>query len=167
MNGRAKKYLPIEVLTEALLRTTPVWEFCDVDEVGETCVRPVAKLPVSSGEGRIFGSELRFRDGSVVFGFLGNLSLSATEKNRHFLTVSVFVGSDTYHLARYHDLDVAKRGPASLAKRFGKKEDEVFPISYDLSSVATGSDDCIRGTIPKEPLEILPRSEIIRLAVSR
>ncbi len=167
MKGCIKKYVPVETLTEALLRKDPVWEFCNDDEAGETCVRPVKKLPVTSGDCRLFGCEFQFRDGSRAFGFIGNLSLSAADKNRHFLTVSVFVGSEIYHLARYHDFDVAKRGPATLAKKFGKKEDDMFPIAYDLSDIAAGSEECIRGTILKEPMQRLTRGEIIQLALRR
>jgi hypothetical protein len=157
--------IPVEKLTEKLLRKHPVWEFCNDDEAGETVVAPVKKLPVSSADSRLVGCDLRLADGSVVFGFLGNLSLTKSGQNQHFLTVSVFIGGDVEHLARYHDHDFLDRGPAWLAKKLGKKVPEVFPMSYDLSAVASGAVDCVRGVIPAEPMKKLSRSEIIQLAV--
>jgi hypothetical protein len=129
-------------------------------------VRPVKKLPISSAASRLVGCQLRLADESPLFGFLGNLSLKKNDQNQHFLTLSVFVDGSIEHLARYHDHDFADHGPSWLAKKLRKKEEEVFPISYDLSALATGAADCIRSSIPAEPKTKLSRSAIIQLAVT-
>jgi hypothetical protein len=162
---RSPKPVPVEKLTESLFRANPVWEFCNDDEAGETLVRPVKKLPITSSEGRLVGCEMRLADGSIIFGFLGNLDLTKEDRNQHFLTLSLFINGSIQHLARYHDIDFSDRGPASLAKKTGKKEGAIFPISYDVSKFATGSKDCICGSIQKEPKQKLSRSEIIMLAL--
>lgn len=166
MIPRAQKPVPVEKLTEELFKKHPVWEFCNDDKAGETLVRPVKKLPIASADNSLIGCELQLADGSPVFGFLGNLSLKKKDQNQHFLTLSVFVKGSIEHLARYHDHDFANRGPSWLAKKLRKKEDEVFPISYDLSTLATGDGNCVRGFIPREPKTKLSRTEIIQLAVS-
>jgi len=162
---RKTKPVPVEKLTEAMLRANPVWEFCNDDEAGETLVKPVKKLPIASSKGRLVGCELRLADGSTMFGFLGNLDLTKADRNQHLLTLSLFFNGLIEHLARYHDIDSSDSGPASLAKKIGKKEEDIFPMSYDLSCYAIGSDDCIHGSIQKEPKQRLSRSEIIMLAL--
>jgi hypothetical protein len=42
---------------------------------------------------------------------------------------------------------------------------DVFPIKYDLSQVAIGDPDVVRGAVLAEPSERLSRSELIALAV--
>ncbi|ATC63852.1 hypothetical protein CMV30_07775 [Nibricoccus aquaticus] len=163
---REQKPVPVEKLTEVLLRKHPVWEFCNDDEAGETLVRPVKKLPITSADSRLLACELQLADGSRLFGFFGNLSLNKKDRNQHFLTLSVFVNGSIEHLARYHDYDFEDHGPSWLAKKLRKKEEEIFPISYDLSASVKGDADCVRGSIPREPKTKLSRSEIIQLAVS-
>ena len=164
---RTPKPVPVEKITEALFRANPVWEFINDDETDETLVKPVKKLPVSSCDGRLVGCELRLADGSTIFGFLGNLDLTKADRNQHFLTLSLFLNGSIEHLARYHDIDFSDSGPASLAQKIGKKEEDIFPISYDISLCAIGSGDCIHGLIQKEPKQKLTRSEIIMLALDR
>jgi len=163
---RTQKPVPAEEITEVMFRANPVWEFCNEDESGETLLMPAKKLPITSSENRLVGCELRLRDGSTIFWYLGNLDLTKAFRNQHFLTLSIFMNGTTEHLARYHDLDFSDRGPAALAQKIGKNLEDIFPMTYDLSACATGSDDCIRGSIQKEPKERLSRSEIIMLAVN-
>lgn len=160
-----KVKISVEKLTEKLLRQHPVWEFCNDDDAGETVVTPVKKLPISTADSRIVGCELRLANGSLTFGFLGTLSLTKSDQNQHFLTLSIFIGGVIEHLSRYHDFDFAERGPAWLAKKLGKKVEEVFPIFYDVSAIASGSADCLRGFMSVEPKKKLSRREIIQLAV--
>jgi len=168
---RRHKSIPVEKLSEALLRKFPVWEFA-TDEEGlsgqdETWVRPVKKLPITTGDERLVGCEFTLADGSTLFGFLGNLSLKEAERNAHFLTLSIFVRGKVKHLARYHDADVEERGPKWLAATLGKKEQEVFPLFYDVSTFVRGKKECLRGSIPRQPEKMLSDSEIIQLAINR
>lgn len=159
------KSIPVGKLTEALLRKHPVWEFTNDDEGNETQVRPVKKLPVTSGDGRVFGCEIRFADGTEAFAMIGNWSLKEKEPNEHFRTLTVFFKGKEHCRLRYHDFDFEKRGPTALARKIGKKPDEIFPISYDLSAVAKGAADCVGGVILAEPKAKLSRQAIIALAV--
>jgi hypothetical protein len=157
------KPIPAESLTEALLRADRVWEFCNDDRMGDTLVRPVKRLPVTDSDCRLFAGEFTLADGSKIYGYLGNLSLRSKDQNQQFLTLSVFVGRGVVHLARYHDVDFARRGPAALAAKLGKVPIDVFPISFDVSDIARGNTDCVRGQIPAESLQKLSQDELMKL----
>jgi hypothetical protein len=165
MNARTQKPIPVGKLTEKLFREYPVWEFTNDDEPDEAFVRPVKNFPVSSGDSRLFGCIVLLADGSAAFGLLGNISLSSSQQNAHFRTLSLFVRGQEHYLSRYHDFDFEKHGSTALAKALGKKVEQVFPIAYDLSPFAIGAPDYIRASIPAKPEKKLSRSEIIRLAL--
>jgi hypothetical protein len=102
-----------------------------------------------------------------VWALLGNMGVNDSRQTRHFLTVSVFVRDEWFHLARYHDLNYDERGPAQLAHAVGLAIDEVFPIQYDIGKWVSGAATAaIRGTVHAAPLERLSRSELIKLVVS-
>lgn len=49
---------PAESLTVADFQAHPVWEFLYDDEIGETMVRPVEKLPVESLDDNVIGARV-------------------------------------------------------------------------------------------------------------
>jgi hypothetical protein len=60
---------PAESLTLADFEAHPVWEFLNDDEIGETMVRPVEKIPVESLDNRIvldFSSRMERHVMSIV-----------------------------------------------------------------------------------------------------
>jgi hypothetical protein len=158
---------PVESLRPTDLMTQPVWEFTSVDEPDETYVHPVAERPINSLENRIVGTEVELANRSLVWALLGNIAINDVRQTRHFLTVSVFLREEWFHLARYHDLDHDERGPKQLAEVLGLAIDEVFPIHYDIGEWVPGAaTDVVRGTVYAVPLERLSRPELIKLAVS-
>jgi len=165
MTARRRLRVPAEDLTEVQLRAMPVWEFCNDDEAGETLMEPVQELPISHARRRVVACEFTLADGTKAFGQIGNLSLQREEQNRHFLGISLFVQGKLVHLARYHDAWYATENPAHLAAKLDRKLEAVFPISYDLSAIAEGNPQCVRGTIPQEPIVRLGDDELIRLAL--
>jgi hypothetical protein len=56
---------PAESLTVADFEAHPVWEFLNDDEIGETMVRPVEKLPVETLDNRIVGTQVRLANGGM------------------------------------------------------------------------------------------------------
>ena len=52
-----------------------------------------------------------------------------------------------------------------LAAFLGLGIDEVFPITYDLTGVAIGLDEVVKGTIPIEAPEELTDDELINLSL--
>lgn len=158
---------PVESLRPTDLLTQPVWEFVSDDDPDETYVRPVAKRPINSLGNRIVGTEVNLANGSLVWALLGNIDINDVRQTRHFLTVSVFLRDQWFHLARYHELDHDKRGPEQLAEALELSLDQVFPIRYDIGKWVSGSGvDAIRGSVHAVPIERLSRAELLKLAVS-
>jgi hypothetical protein len=154
-----------ELLTTADLQQAPVWEFVNDDELGETAMRPIKKLPVKNLAGRLVGTEVRLANGSKVWGLLGNVKVANPKLNEHFITLSVERDGTWFTMARYHDIERNEHGPQALAEFLGLRVDEVFPISYDISRFSLGDPAALVGTIEKEPREKLTRAQIIGLAV--
>ena len=132
----------------------------------ETWVVPVRELPVTSLDGRVVGVTLSLGDRTVM-GLLGNLDLGSPRATREFATLSVWRDGAWFHLARYFDFDHDQRGPAQLAEFLGLSVADVFPIQYDLSGVAVGHPDVIRGRIEVQPVVRLTPDERMALIFGR
>jgi hypothetical protein len=159
---------PADSLTAEDFAKFPVWRFTGSDTPDETYMTPVRQLPVKRLDGCIIGGPIRLANQTVMTGYLGNLDPSDSRSTEHFLTLTVFRSDGVrFHLARYHDIDVAKRGPTALATFLGLSLGKVFPIAYDVSNIVAGPPNLLRGTIAVGPRERLTRSEIIALAVQR
>jgi len=157
---------PVDSLTAEDFGKFPVWQFVAADTPDETYVKPVRQLPTKQLDGCIVGCQLRLANGTKLPGFLGNLDVTNSRLTQHFLTLSAFGPSGTvFHLARYHDIDSIKHGPAAFAAFLGLPLQAVFPITYDVSDNVVGPANLIRGLITPEPQERLSRAEIIALAV--
>jgi hypothetical protein len=157
---------PVDALTPTDLARAPVWEFVDDDsKPDETYVHPVSELPVDSLDGRVAATEVTLRNGRRLLALLGDVDLARPRHTRHFLTLSLYVDNAWVSLARYHDVDAVERGPAAVARRLEMQLSEVFPIEYDLSQVAIGDPQAVRGVVSAEPSERLSRAELISLAV--
>jgi hypothetical protein len=130
---------------------SPVWEFVlQLETVDDTLMRPVMKLPVNDLGNRIIGTEVRFANGSVLWGAMSNVDTQDTDRMREFLSLSIYKGV-WYHLARYFDPDSERNGPFGLAKFLGLKVSDIFPIAYDLRSACSGNPNCLAGVIPAKP----------------
>jgi hypothetical protein len=173
--GRAESHLgrftmdvlpkPVEQVTVADLSKYPVWEFVldQEDKLGETHVRPVTSLPVRTLGNRVVGTRVRLHNGSERWAILGNVSLRSARHTNHFLGLSIEEHGQWFHLARYFDADYEQRGPGQLAAFLGLGIDEVFPITYDLTGVAVGLDEVVKGSIPIEAPQKLMDDELVNL----
>lgn len=162
----SNKERTIENLSVDDLNKHPVWEFTGNDKKGELTLKPVEKIPVKTLDKRIVGTEVQLHNGTKVIGILGNVSVESRQRTQHFLTLSIVTASKRFVMARYHDHDWKGRGPDQLAEFLGLRVEDVFPISYNLTSIAVGDQDVLAGTIVAEPAERLTRSELIALAAS-
>jgi hypothetical protein len=79
---------PAESLTVADFQAHPVWEFLNDDEIGETMVQPVEKLPVETLDNRLIGTQVRLANGSLVWALIGNFDVTNPRATQHFLTLS-------------------------------------------------------------------------------
>jgi len=156
---------PVDSLRPTDLVTHSVWEFVSDDDPYETHVHPVAERPTNSLENRVVGAEVELANGSRVWALLGNIDVNDARRTRHFLTVSVFVREEWFHLARYHDVDCEVRGPAQLAMALGLGIDDIFPIRYNIGPWVSAAADSVVGRVDAEPLERLSRTELISLAL--
>lgn len=141
-----------------------VWRFAG-DSAGDVLVVPVSRVPVSSLKNRLVSGQVRLGNGDKAWGLFGNLDPHDERMNRHFATLSIERRGKWFHLARYHDIDVSARGPEQLAEFLELPVDQVFPISYDFSSVFRGEAHALLGMFTMEPVERLSRDEVIALAV--
>jgi hypothetical protein len=161
---------PVAALTPEDLARFPVWEFDTGGEPlpgrDETWVVPVPALPVASLSGRVVGVALWF-GGREAVGLLGNLDLADPRASQEFAALSAWRGGAWFHLARYFDPDRHERGPAQLAAFLGLPVADVFPVRYDLSGVAVGHPEVVRGTIDAEPAVRLTPSERLALVLGR
>jgi len=146
------------------LEKSQVWQFTTDDE-DETVVRAIKRLPISTTSGKIFATRISLGSGERLWALLGNLDARDAQMNEHFATLSIERGGHWFHLARYHDPEYLDHGPDALAKFLGLTVDDVFPISYDVRNYVRGNPRPLAGSILKEPLVRLTRSQIIAMAV--
>jgi hypothetical protein len=159
MNTRALRDLTVDDLAKS-----PIWEMVE-DDKGDVLVKPVERLPVHTLRNRLVGTQLHLADGSAVWALLGNISLNHPTSTRHFMTMSMHRAGKWFDLARYHDVDYARRDEAALAKFLAKPTTQVFPIQYDINSLATGLKKALAGQVPPSVVERLDRDELIRLSL--
>jgi len=158
------KARPIDAIPIDELLDNQVWEF-DLNEgwyeadQDETWVRPVRSLPVDNLDNRVVATSVTLANGSTLPANISNVSLNLPSVTREFITTSLWVGDRWFHLARYFDPEHETYGPDALAGELGLQKEEVFPIRYDISSVAIGTVDVVKGEIPAEPLQRLSKEE--------
>jgi len=147
----------------------PVWEFenQDTNARSDRRIRPIVDLPVKSLAGRLVGTQVQLASGEMRWAVLSNITLTNPKKSAHFLTAWIEDHGQWFELARYFDVDYRRRGPEQLAQFLGMGMAEVFPISYDISSLAEGPPGVLRGHIDKDPHERLTEDEIVALAIAK
>lgn len=94
---------------------------------------------------------------------IGNIDLDSIEKTEAFVGISIIRDGEWFHLARYFDVALDTYGPEKLAEFLGLSIDEVFPISYDIGSLAVGDERALKGSIPAEPDKRFTKEEIMTL----
>jgi hypothetical protein len=144
-----------------------IWEFDTYHESTHdgTRVFRIANLPASTLDNRVAAINVKLADGTLVPATIGNLDVKNPRGTRIFLSLSLYLLNEWFHLARHFDVEYDRYGPTALARALGKPLDLVFPISYDLSHVLIGDAACVVGQVPAIPQERITRSEAIRLAV--
>jgi hypothetical protein len=155
----------VEELQVEQLKVYPVWRYVESPKRGETAVRLVKKVPVTSLTGKLVGTQVRLNNGNTVWALLGNIDSNNPKLTKHFLTLSVERDSSWFSLARYHDFDCSSRGPRELARFLELPLDHVFPISYDITKYVIGDRGALSGIIEADPKEKFTRAEIIAMAV--
>ena len=147
------------------LEQHPVWETILDDEAKDPSEFPVRQLPVTNLDSRFVATRVRLASEKLVWAMLFNVDLADSRKTEHLVQLRIAHNGEWFWLARYWDIDAERNGPDALAAFLGLSVDEVFPIHYDLTGLATGLPSVIKGQISKEPSKRLPRDEIIRMCV--
>jgi len=137
-------------LTPADLEDFPVWEFIYDDELGESMVKPVLDLPLKDFDDHLIGTPVRLANGILVPSLIGNVHVGSAAKTREYMDTSIYHNGQWFHLARFRDVDIDRRGPAALAAFLNLDINDVFPISYDFRAYCTGDSPALAGTIDKE-----------------
>jgi hypothetical protein len=156
---------PVEALTVADFRAHPVWEYLNDDEIGETMVQPVEKLPVESLDNRLVGTQVRLANGLQVWALIGNFDVTNPRATQHILDLSIERNGEWFYLARYHDVGFAAHGPEALARFLGLHVDDVFPISVDVRRYVRGDPKALAAIVLKEPREKLTDAELLAMAL--
>jgi len=159
---------PIDAVSYSEFLAHPVWEFISEPEPhqDETWVYPVPVLPVHSLANRLVASSIHLANGQTELAFLGNVDLKNPTNMAHFLTVSIVRPTgERFHLARYFDIGYSESGPGGLAEFLALPTEQVFPLQFDITAVAVGHAQSLRGTVPLEPTVRLSRAQRIALAL--
>lgn len=157
---------PAENLSVDDLKKHPVWEWVlDTEPERDDLLQPVVELPVASLANRLVGTQVTLNNGTSHWAVLLNVSTASARQTRHFMTLWLEANGDWFELARYFDSEYRTRGPSQLAQFLGLGIDEVFPIFYDISRVATGHQDVLAGSIPARPEKELTEDELIDLSL--
>lgn len=154
---------PVESLTVADFQAHPVWEYLNDDEIGDTMMQPVEKLPVEGLDNRLIGAPVRLANGALVWALIGNFNATDPRDTQHFLTLSIEHDGERFHLARYHDIGFPAEGPEELARFLGLHVDDVFPITVDVRRYVRGNPAALIAIVLKEPQERLTRDELIAM----
>lgn len=157
----------VGVMSERHFRRHPVWEF-DVNSEwlpwrDETWMRPVRRLPVRSLGGRIVGTTLTLANGRRMFGTLSGVSLNHPRATRCFIGASLYVGGRDVQFIGVPSPAYPYVNAAGLARALSLRVEDAFPLSYDLTGLAVGHPDVIRGTIPAERPEQLSDEDELAL----
>ncbi|MHB1457632.1 MAG: hypothetical protein ACYC0V_12030, partial [Armatimonadota bacterium] len=130
-----------------------------LEEQDESWVIPVQCLPVDDFSNRMVVTNLRLANNDIVPGMLYNIFPENYEKTKVLICVSLVKDGEWFHLVRYFDAAYDRYGPVQLAEFLGLSIDEVFPISYDISSLAVGDERALKGSILAEPEKKLSYDE--------
>jgi hypothetical protein len=153
-------------LTEQDFVSHPLWRYLNDDSLGELIVESVDEWPVPDLSGFVVGASVILKSGKICTAVFSNVDVSSSERNSHFLALSIWNNRRRFHLARYHDRAQEKFGPQALANLLGLSVDDVFPIKYDLTQfVLNANASVLINEVPLEPKNRLTRREIISLAV--
>jgi hypothetical protein len=131
----------------------PIWEFTNkhesVSRDGELVVMPVTDFPVTTLEGRFIGTEVKLANGNLVWAVLLGINLA---KAKPVSSAIFYRGAETYML---RCLAPGVSGPEQLAQFLGLRVEDVFPICFDISRLAIGAADAVKGELP---LKLSPSS---------
>jgi hypothetical protein len=114
---------------------------------------------------RLLGARVTLADGRSVWAVIQHLNPGDPEATEHLMHVSLDVGGEWFHLARYHDA-LQRDNPRALAKRLGCKPEEIFPIRYDVSDVLIGNEAATRGEIRLRPRVRLTKDQIFDMMLA-
>lgn len=145
------------------IKKCPVWEFSSNGRL----VTPILDLPVSNLSGRAVGVQVTIANGSSVWAILTNLSLEEPQYNPHLVSARLDVSGDWFDLGRYFDADYEDRTPTRFSEKLDLSVDEVFPISYDLSSIVAGTHESTCGQILARAEPELPLSKLMKFIVKK
>lgn len=146
----------------------PVWQFEDdhATESSDRRVQPVIEMPVKGLTGCLVGTRIRLSNGELKWAVLGNITARNINKTKQFMSIWMENAGTWFEMARYFDVDFKRRGPEQLAIFLGLPVDQVFPMYYDITSVALGDLSVLKGYIEADPKDKLSEDELIALTLT-
>ncbi|HEX4141255.1 MAG TPA: hypothetical protein VHY09_12970 [Candidatus Methylacidiphilales bacterium] len=165
---------PADKLTPSDWKKYPVWTF-DLDNESapgrdETWMVPAKKLPVSDLRNCGCRANARLASGREIDAVLWNIRLQSDPKEeelwKNFARLQISKGSSPFVPKLQYSVwvrdrwwvsendggfmslvDFKKRNASDMANALGETLDEIFPISYDISALASGPAAVVKGKI--------------------
>lgn len=134
---------------------------------GRTPLKELRDFPLEHLVGRLLIAEVELANKSKRWALLSNVDSDYKSLNDLFLSISFQEEDCWFHLARYFDPDFTWRGPTHLAEFLRLKVMDIFPIKFDISGLAIGKRQALKGNIPLTPRKKLSRKEVLALAVPK
>jgi hypothetical protein len=155
----------IDRLSQTDLEKHRLWRF--VSNRGDFEITPVKKLPCTDLRNKVASTPLKFADGTICWGLVGNFDAEDPQANEHFITLSLLHNGKWFHLARYFDFDYAERGPEAMAAAFAKPIASIFPISGSLEGLVLASPRDLQFSVSAKPSVILTLDKLMEMAVPK
>lgn len=166
------KIVRLDELNLKHLQDAPVWEYLRqappelIRNADDLIVQAVTEYPVTSLSNRLIGTSGILANGDVLPIILDNIHLDDVIRTKMFRTVTITRNGKWMTLARFHDAFYRMRNEDVLAKFIGLKKNQVFPISYNISSWCRGDANVLVDVIPiKSPASEMSVESWSRLAV--
>lgn len=149
------------------LQASSIWRFIPSRD-GKQWLKSLRLKRTKLTGNHVVACELLTPSRSKLWGLIEGLDPENPLFSFHWRKLYIFLRPGSwYELARYHDFDYSTHGPGGLAKALGRKTEEIFPLTFDVSHLSILASEVFSGTFEANPKNQLTRREIIGLVVKK
>jgi hypothetical protein len=141
MNPKSPSELRIEDV-----RAYPVWQYCVADNEDGIGLLPVTeKGPLQSLDERIVATQVCLANGTFIWGVLFGLDSYASTFSENDTGLVLFLDDSRAELGRAWERHLPGKSREELAAHLGLPTEDVFPITFDVSSAVLGNSSALSG----------------------